>query len=45
MMQDVGRFDHLDHERALTCANVVLSTDAGKDAIDDANGRFVGRHE
>ncbi len=43
--QDVGRFQHLDHERALTGRDIILCPDPGEDAIDDADAGLVGGNE
>src|SRR5439155_1624765 len=40
--QDGRRLEHLDHKRRLAPADVVLSADAGEDAVDDADRRAGG---
>jgi hypothetical protein len=42
-VQDVGRFDHLDHEGGLPGVDLVLRADAGEDAVDQPDpGRSGG---
>ncbi len=45
MMQDSGSFLHLHHERAFTGRNVILSADAGKNAVHQPDARTAGRHK
>ena len=44
-VQDPGRLDHLDHERALAAGQFVAGADAGEDPVGHADRRLLRRHE
>ncbi len=45
LVQDGRGLDHLDHEGRAAARQIVGGADAAEQAIDDADGRRLGRHE
>ncbi len=44
-MQDVSGFGHLNHKGRAPGGEIVSGTDAGKDAIQRADQRLIGRNK
>ena len=44
-IEDPSRFDHLDHERALTLGQFVAGSDPRKELVGNPDGRFASRYE
>ena len=45
IVEDVGRFGHLHHERRAAAGQVVAGADAREDAVDRSEHGALGRHE
>src|SRR5258708_6379235 len=45
VVEDVGGLDHLNHEGRQPAGDGVVGTDAGEDAIDDADASLIRGHE
>ena len=45
IVQDIGRFGHLNHESGLPCRQVLLGTYSCEDAVDYSDACRIGRHE